>query len=121
MRCAEARRVALIRLGDEGLMEQAALSDPAPLVRRRMVRELHHIDILSQKIRPVLERKLLDERHRMQLMAQRMDTVNPERMLRRGYSITLHYGKSVRDPKLLKQGDKIETIVEKGSVISIIK
>ena len=83
--------------------------------------ELHHIDILSQKIRPVLERKLLDERHRMQLMAQRMDTVNPERMLRRGYSITLHYGKSVRDPKLLKQGDKIETIVEKGSVISIIK
>ena len=82
---------------------------------------LHHIDILSQKIRPVLERKLLDERHRMQLMAQRMDTVNPERMLRRGYSITLHYGKSVRDPKLLKQGDKIETIVEKGSVISIIK
>ena len=48
MRCAEARRVALIRLGDEGLMEQAALSDPAPLVRRRMVRELHHIDILQK-------------------------------------------------------------------------
>ena len=47
-RCAEARRVALIRLGDEGLMEQAALSDPAPLVRRRMVRELHHIDILQK-------------------------------------------------------------------------
>jgi hypothetical protein len=45
-RCAEARRVALIRLGDEGLMEQAALSDPAPLVRRRMARELHNADIL---------------------------------------------------------------------------
>jgi exodeoxyribonuclease VII large subunit len=41
-------------------------------------------------------------------------------MLQRGYSITLHNGKAVRDPSLLQRGDEIETRVEKGVVRSVV-
>lgn len=39
-RCAEARRAALLRLDDQDLFRIFAKDDPAPLVRRRIVREI---------------------------------------------------------------------------------
>jgi exodeoxyribonuclease VII large subunit len=81
----------------------------------------HHLEILSQNIEPIVERKILNEQHRLEMLNQRMDAVNPERLLQRGYSITLYQGKSVRDPKSLKSGDEIETKMAKGKLISIIK
>ncbi len=39
----EARRMALLKLGDKDLMASFALSDASPVVRRRMVRELDDI------------------------------------------------------------------------------
>jgi exodeoxyribonuclease VII large subunit len=47
--------------------------------------------------------------------------LDPTLLLKRGYSITLHNGKAVRDPLELKSGDVIETRVEKGSFKSRIE
>ena len=46
---------------------------------------------------------------------------DPTLLLSRGYSITLHNGRAVRDPLALKAGDEIETRLEKGTIKSIIK
>ena len=41
----EARRLALLKMGDKRLMATFAQSDPSPIVRRRMVRELDDIEL----------------------------------------------------------------------------
>src|SRR5574344_1671748 len=81
----------------------------------------NHINILSNNIQPISERIVTAERHRLEIIAQRIDAVDPERLLKRGYSITLHEGKSVHDPSVLKPGDEIVTKLEKGIITSIIK
>lgn len=81
----------------------------------------YHISSLSIKLQPAINKILMTEKHRIELLQQRTEATNPKRLLSRGYSITLLNGKSVRDPKVLKHGDEIETTIEKGKVKSIIK
>ena len=47
-RCAEARRAALLRLNDQDLYRVFAKDDPAPLVRRRIVREITDTDTVRK-------------------------------------------------------------------------
>ena len=79
------------------------------------------IDALQQRIPMLLERRLLAESHRLQLLEEKLKALDPQLLLKRGYSITLHKGKAVRDPLSLKAGDEIETRVEKGTIKSIIQ
>ena len=44
----EARRLALLKLGDKQLMAIFARSDCSPIVRRRLVRELDNIELVRQ-------------------------------------------------------------------------
>ena len=79
------------------------------------------LEILSQNIQPVLERKMLNENHRLQLLQQRIQAQDPELLLKRGYSITLKDGKSIRSASQLKAGDIIETRFAEGHVKSEVK
>ena len=79
------------------------------------------LEILSKNIQPVLERKMLNENHRLQLLQQRIQAQDPELLLKRGYSITLKDGKSIRSASQLKAGDIIETRFAEGHVKSEVK
>ena len=79
------------------------------------------IDALQQRIPMLLERRLLAESHRLQLMEEKLKALDPQLLLKRGYSITLCKGKTVRDPQSLHAGDEIETRLEKGTIKSIIQ
>ncbi len=79
-----------------------------------------NIELLLGKIAPAIERKLMAEQHRLQLIAQRVDAVNPERMLRLGYSLTYKNGHIVRNANELEAGDEITTRLEMGSVTSVV-
>ena len=61
---------------------------------------------------------MLNESHRLQLLSQRIQAQDPELLLKRGYSITLKDGKSIRSASQLKSGDIIETRLAEGSVKS---
>ena len=78
------------------------------------------IDTLQQRIPMLLERRLLAENHRLQLMEEKLKALDPQLLLKRGYSITLHHGRAVRDPQSLQPGDEIETRLEKGTIVSIV-
>ena len=78
------------------------------------------IDALQQRIPMLLERRLLAEHHRLQLMEEKLKALDPQLLLKRGYSITLCKGKTVRDPQSLHAGDEIETRLEKGTIVSIV-
>lgn len=75
---------------------------------------------LEKKISLTAEHLLMVEKHRLELLERRAQNLDPQLMLRRGYSITLVGGKALRDPSQVKQGDKIETRLEKGTIISTI-
>ena len=69
----------------------------------------------------LIERRLLSECHRLQLIEEKTKGLDPKLLLKRGYSITLHQGKVIRSSEHLHHGDEIETLLEKGTIKSIIK
>ena len=81
----------------------------------------HHLDTLSNVLPSAAERLITVEQHRMALLAQRVEAVDPVQLLNRGYSITLHNGRSVHDARSLRSGDEIETRVAQGIIRSVVK
>lgn len=71
---------------------------------------------ISQAVSTSLSR----QRHRLELLQQRLADASPEKMLARGYSITLKDGKAVKNAALLKDNDELLTRFYKGEVTSII-
>ena len=76
---------------------------------------------MSERLPLLMERRLTTERHRLELLDEKMKSLDPSLLLRRGYSITLKDGHTLRDPSLLKPGDCIETRLEKGTIQSVIR
>ena len=85
------------------------------------IRQDARIENLEARFPLLVERRLTAERHRLQLIEEKLKALDPQLLLKRGYSITLHNGKAVHNPLALKAGDEIETRLEKGTIKSIIK
>lgn len=79
------------------------------------------LDTITNNLRPLLKRYMMQEIHQLEMLDQRIKALDPQVLLLRGYSITLHDGKAVRDVKKLKSGDEIETRVAYGTIKSIVK
>ena len=79
------------------------------------------LDASYQRLLTAIDHRLTSERHRMELIEEKAKALDPALLLKRGYSITLFNGRAVRDPQSLKEGDEIETRIEKGIIKSIIK
>lgn len=90
-------------------------------VQLKLANAQRKMEILAQNVQPVVERKMLTESHRLQMLEQRMKSQDPELLLKRGYSITLKDGKSVRDASVLKKGDTLETRFAKGTARSTVQ
>lgn len=67
-----------------------------------------------------VQTSLSRQRHRLELLQQRLVDASPEKMLARGYSITLKDGKVVKDAALLNEEDEIITRFYRGEVTSVI-
>lgn len=89
-------------------------------VKRRLTAENTRIEKLSSAIVPAVSRRLMTERHRIEMLSQRAEASDPARLLKRGYSITLHNGHTVRSAAELKDGDMIETRFGKGKIKSAV-
>ena len=79
------------------------------------------IESLWIKIPMLLERKLTGDTHRLQLIEERLKALDPTLLLARGYSITMHNGRAVRDASQLPPGTEIETRLARGTIHSIVK
>lgn len=93
----------------------------ATLTRDHLSEARHHLIILAGNITPMTDRLITREKNRLEQLSLRLQALDPQLLLRRGYSITLHNGKAVHDASLLKEGDEIETRVEKGTVKSTVR
>ena len=78
-------------------------------------------NMIPQRLKTATERMLSQERLRLNFIEKSLSMAGPERILKMGFSITLHNGKAVTSASQLKNGDKIITRLAKGSVESIVE
>ena len=67
-----------------------------------------------------VEAVLARHRHKLELLKQRLADASPDKLLARGYSITLKDGKAVKDAALLSPGDRLVTRLYRGEVQSVV-
>ena len=91
------------------------------MVGRLFSEARHRLDLLQQRLPVAIERRLTNQKHRISQIELKLQGFDPQILLSRGYSITLKDGKAVRDPKMLRPGDEIETRVEKGTFKSTVQ
>ena len=91
------------------------------LTLRTIGDQRHRIEMLESRLPVAIERRLTSQKHLLESLSLKLQGFDPQLLLSRGYSITLHNGRAVRDPKLLKAGDEIETRVEHGTIRSVVK
>ena len=91
--------------------------EEALLLLSRRQQNLPQLSHLLQVAQALIEKR----KFQLQLLQQKVSDANPEKLLARGYSITLKDGKVIKDASLLKSGDEIVTRLKQGEATSIIK
>ena len=81
----------------------------------------NRIVLLRTRLLPLIPHLLEAHRHRLELLGQRVASLDPQLLLKRGYSITLLNGKAVRNAAALQPGDEIETRLSEGTIKSVVK
>lgn len=100
----------------------ASLSERIPSVFSLMrIKQEARLDSLNERLKMIIMQVLDRQGHHLEMLSQRASALDPKLLLSRGYSITIHNGKAVRDSQTLKSGDEIETILQHGTLKSIVK
>ena len=102
--------------GVEGAQERLTRA-----AQQRLAAVGYQLTAIEERMPLLIERRLLAESHRLELMVEKIKGLDPAIMLSRGYSITLHQGRVVKDASILAIGDEIETRVKNGIINSIVK
>ena len=87
------------------------------LVQRKLTETRFALLTARKDLSQVTMTLLSRQRHRLELLQQRIADASPDKLLSRGYSITLRDGKVVTDASSLKSGDRLVTRFSKGGAI----
>lgn len=96
-------------------LQQMVRNLPLIFVEHKRIQE-QRLDRLWQRVGVAVTQRLRDEQHCLDLLEQKVIGEDPERLLKRGYSITLCGGKLVRDIAAVHPGDTLETHIYGGSI-----
>lgn len=107
----EAMSKAKIRL--EGLTTSLRMASHS-----RIQIEYPALQAISSSLRSAATTLIEREKARIDNIEKLIDVLNPASTLKRGYSITRIGGKAVTDIEMVKAGDVLETITDKGSIFS---
>ena len=78
------------------------------------------IDVLEKSLTACLKQYFQLAGKRLSAAEQAVRLLNPENVMRRGYSITRHNGKAVKDAALLSNGAIIMTELHRGIIRSVV-
>ncbi|MEH6304874.1 exodeoxyribonuclease VII large subunit [Olivibacter sp. CPCC 100613] len=91
------------------------------LIRQsRQVAKKNQVALMTLKstLGPSIERSLLEAVKSLENQERHLSILDPQHVLKRGYSITLFNGKAITDVHTLQAGDKIKTILAFGETES---
>lgn len=101
-------------------LQQCRNRIPTASVRRVSSAKLELLTARKDLHRSV-EAVLARHRHKLELLKQRLADASPDKLLARGYSITLKDGKAVKDASQLHAGDVLTTRVYQGEITSAVQ
>ncbi len=73
--------------------------------------------LLKSKVKQLLQNK----QNSLEIFENKNNFLNPEKLLKRGYSVTYHNNKVVKYKNEIKEGDIIETHLKNGKIKSVVK
>lgn len=88
---------------------------------QRLSKNRYELQAKFKELQQATSLLISNHRHRLALLQQRMDDASPQKLLARGYSITLKDGKPVKDASMLQQGDVLVSLFEKGKIESCVQ
>lgn len=95
-------------------------SQTLPLRCRQMTdRQQHQLERMADQVRNAAANILRSHRHQLDLFEQQAKYNDPQRLLNRGYSMTMAGGRIITAPSQLRCGDILETHLAKGTIRSI--
>ena len=90
------------------------------LVLKRLTDSRMELFNKEHKLKQSVVMLLSKQKHQLELLRQRVVDASPEKILRRGYSITVKNGIAVTDASQVQTGDVLTTRLAKGEIISIV-
>lgn len=109
-----------VKARNEAQLKQTAQRLASATIRQMDLAQ-NRITLLCAQLSPLTTHFLDTHRHRLELFEQRATSLDPQLLLKRGYSITTLNGKAVHNAIELKSGDEIETRLSQGTIKSIVK
>lgn len=86
-----------------------------------LVQRRQRLDEAGLRIGHAAFNRAQNTRHRVARAEQSLRALNPHAVLKRGYSVTLGPdGHALLDPASIQQGDKLQTLLAGGSVVSVV-
>jgi len=105
-------------------LQRNRLVSAAQTIKSFSMRSLNHsnslLKLLGQKLKSQALYFIENEKKLLAFRQGSIDYLNPENILKRGFSITSFNGKSLKSPKELKEGDVIVTRLHGGEFESIV-
>ena len=90
------------------------------LIFNRVATEKMQLKLIQKDLIQSVRNNLFAQKHQLQMIKQRLYDISPERILAKGYSITLKNGKPLMNANQVEIGDEITTIIADGKLTSII-
>ncbi|MGL4946558.1 MAG: exodeoxyribonuclease VII large subunit, partial [Cetobacterium sp.] len=88
----------------------------------KLIEEKNRILVLKEeRLKEVLKKDLNVKNHELEIRIQKIIGLNPLGTLKRGYSITKKNTFVIKNSSEVKVGDKLETTLEFGKIISEVK
>ena len=87
----------------------------------RLQRHRLQLEHITTPLPHLAQRLMTESHHSLERIQLKLEGYDPQLLLQRGYSITLHNGQIVKSPQDVKSGDEIETRLKQGTIKSIIQ
>ncbi len=105
--------------------QKTSLSNIAEKILQSPVKQIYgrqsELILYNKLINSLTKKQIKIEKDKVNILKNRTEQLNPEKVLERGYSITLCNNKRITSTDSVKPGDTIKTILHKGKMTSIIK
>jgi exodeoxyribonuclease VII large subunit len=89
-------------------------------LQSHLSRSVQKLNFISGRLRPLVRGYFKTHNTDINNFNELIESLKPENILKRGFSITYHYGKALRDASVINPGDLIESRLEKGLLKSKI-
>ncbi len=91
------------------------------MTRKKMQTQEQQLNLIKSTLFPSVVHQLKLHEQKITMLNKTIDACNPKHILKKGYSITLKNGKTVRQINDVTMGDEITTILKEGKIISVVK